>query len=216
MPSTVKKIDLDQSNFEDAVSAAISKRLSPDGAVCPSFSPDIYESSTLGVVAFSRLEGRDSKRVYWQEVAAELARETGVGVVCVANCDWKFDDRPYEEEATFIAFDLPSVTGSYRDDPYRNMIFAVDPATAPAQVDFDNLKRARRIVDSHVHELKFRMETLVAAGKSERDVLGRIALIEALAKLEASDREAVKAVLDLNFDAAIAAAAEPEVNSPRM
>lgn len=207
MPSTAKKTDLDQSNFEDAVSAALSKRLG-------GMPPDIFESSTLGVVAIARLEGRDAERVYWQEVAAELARETGVGVTCIAHCDWTFNDQP-DEEAVFIAFDLPTAV-DYRDDPYRNMISAVDPATAPAQVDFDNLKRARRIVKNHLVELRAKMETLISANKSERDVLERIEAIEKLSDLEADDREAVKAVLDLNFDAAIAAAAEPEVSAPRM
>jgi hypothetical protein len=207
MPQTSKSADLDQTNFEDVVSAAIARRLG-------GMPPDIYESNTLGVVAIGRLEGQDSARVDWQEVAAELARETGVGVVCIANCDWTFDDR-HDEEATFISFDLPSVTGSYRNDPYRNHISPVDPAAAPAQADFDNLKRARGIVKNHLGELRARRETLISAKKDERPVLDRIEEIERLKDLEAGDRDAVKAVLDLDFDAAVLiVAAEPA--SPRM
>jgi hypothetical protein len=194
--------DLEQSNFEDAVLAAIEKRIG--GAV------EMFDSDNLGVVAFERLSGSDAGKIDWQELAAALARDTGVGVTCVVHTHWAFDDR-CDEEATFIAFDLPSVPADYRDDKYRNLISAVDPSNAPTEQDFVNAKRARTIVDNHLRELEARREMLVSARKYEREVSIRIAEIETLKELEASEQEAVAAVLELDFDRAlqvIAATAE--------
>ncbi|MGY3581942.1 hypothetical protein ACVIGB_001135 [Bradyrhizobium sp. USDA 4341] len=195
-------VEMEQSNFEDAVSAAIEKRIG---------SPvEIYESANLGVVAFARLTDYGGK-LEWQELAAALARDTGVGVTCVANTDWTFDDR-CDEAATFIAFDLPSVPENYRDHKYRNMIEAVDPFTAPSTQEFADAKRARSIVGDHLRELGSRYEMLIAARKNDRDVLNRIAEIETLKDLRAVDRAAVAAVLELDFDRALQAmTAEPEV-----
>jgi 2-methylisocitrate lyase-like PEP mutase family enzyme len=66
-------------NFEDAVSAAIEKRIGMPAT--------IFDSSNYGVIAIERLTGSDADKINWQEVAAELARTTGVGVTCIANCD---------------------------------------------------------------------------------------------------------------------------------
>lgn len=203
--------DMEQSNFEDAVRSALAKRLG--------YEPDIIgeeNNVNYGVVPFIRLDGSECRRIDdWQEVAAELARETGVGVSCIANCDWCLMQGP-DEEATFIAFAVPGLADNYRDDQYRNMIVAVDPSTAPSAEDFANLKRARRIVAGHLLELAGRLETWIAAGKNERDLLGRIEEIEKLKELAAGDREAVKALLDLDFDAAVAQLPEVAPASPRM
>lgn len=202
--------DMEQSNFEDAVRSALAKRIGYD--------PDIIDDNeNFGVVPFIRLDNSECRRVGdWQELAAELARETGVGVTCIANCDWNMMKGP-NEEATFITFAVPGVSENYRDDPYRNLIVAVDAASAPSAEDFEKLKRARRIVAGHLLELAGRLETLIAAGKNERDVLGRIEEIEKLKELTAGGREAVNAVLALDFDAAVAAqSAEAAPATPRM
>lgn len=200
--------DFNQTYFEDAVKAVLAKRIGED--------PDIIggrNNVNFGVVPFVRLEG---KRLDWQEVAAALARQTGVGVTCVAHCDWSFVDRP-DEEATFIAFAVPGVSEDYRDHPYRNMVTAVDPATAPSEEDFSNLHRARRIVVAHLQELNGRRETLIAAGRDEHGVLGRIEEVTKLKELAAGDRDAVKSVLELDFDTAVSfLVAEPDAASQCM
>jgi hypothetical protein len=196
----------EQSVFEDAVKAALAKRIGEE--------PDIIGVNlNYGVVPFIRLEG---KKVDWQELAAALARQTGVGVTCIAHCDWSFADRP-DEEATFVAFAVPGVSEDYRDDPYRNLIKAVDPTTAPSEEDFINLNRARRILGGHLQELSGRRESLIAAGRDEGDIVGRIEAIEKLKELTAGDRDAVRSVLELDFDAAVAVhEGELEPVSPRM
>jgi hypothetical protein len=200
--------DMEQSNFEDAVAAALLKRIG--------WEIDVYESANLGVVAVARLEGSDRGKVDWQEVAAELARETGVGVTCIANCDWSFDDRP-DEEATFIAFACPGVPDGYRDDAYRNQIRAVDPDTAPSQQDFDDARRARKIVAAHLRELDGLREKLIAAGKSDHEATDAYIAAEELKDVTAFERDAVKAVLALDFAGAVASLPkDPESPAPRM
>lgn len=189
------KATLDQSNLEDAVSAAIRKRIGCE--------PGTLESVDEGVVAIPRLDGPDFGKVDWQEVAAELARETGLGVLCVANCDWQNMEGP-DEEATFIAFDLPTVPENYRADPYRNLITAVDPANAPSQQDFDNLKAATRIVTARIDELKAKQAQLAAAQKPIDRVVADLDEISRLKALTAEDRDAVSKVVDLDFAGALA------------
>ena len=65
----------------------------------------------------------DVDKMDWQTTAEELAHRTGLGVVCVADCDWGFDDS-HDEEATLIAFDVPDLPQDYRDD-HRNLIHPV-------------------------------------------------------------------------------------------
>ncbi len=209
-----KKIELvngmDQSNLEDAVLAAIEKRIGAPVAV--------FESANYGVVAIERLTGRDADRVDWDEVAAELARTTGVGVTCVANCDWTFDDRP-DEEATYVAFACPGVEAAgYAHDEYRDLLSDdYDPATAPSQQDFDNLKKAQRIVKEYLIELDGRRGKLIAAGKSDAAPTDEMVDVEELKKLLVTERDAVKAVLELDFARAIALSAkEPEAPAPGM
>jgi hypothetical protein len=190
--------DLEQSNLEDAVTAAITKRLG--------YGPEILsgdDNENFGVVPFIRLEGYELNKIDWQEIAAELARGTGVGVTCIANCDWSPKKGP-DEEATFISFDVPGLPNSYRDDPHRNMIEAVDPVTAPSEADFASLKRARKILKGRLEELRGRYEVLIAADRDVREVLGSIEATEKLQELGAGDREAVRAVLELDFDTAAA------------
>lgn len=194
-----------QGELEQAVCAAIEKRLG---------SPvEIFDSVHHGVVAFERLGDWEADRIDWQEVAAELARETGIGVTCVVDCDWSFDDR-CDEEATFVSFALPSVPEDYRDDEFRNQIRAVDPRTAPSQQDFDDLKRARLIVERHLAELAARRDKLTAAKKPIDEVVDRIASVERLKRIEAGDRAPVAALLALDFDGAMAALPEPEAEAP--
>jgi hypothetical protein len=196
---------MDQSNFEDAVCDAIEKRIGSR--------PTAFASATYGVVAIERLTGRDAK-VDWDEVAAELARTTGVGVTCVANCDWTFDDQP-DEEATYIAFACPNVPADYAHSEYRSLLSGeFDPATAPSQQDFDNLKKARRIVEEHLRELDGRQGMLVAAGQNDRSVGNDIFDAERLKGLGASDREAVAAVLALDFPLASSLVEAPAAPAP--
>lgn len=196
--------DMDQSNLEEAVVAALEKRIG--------WQTETYESANYGVVAVPRLEGEDWRKVDWQEIAAELARETGIGVTCVANCDWTFSDK-CDEEATFVAFACPGVPEGYRDDAYRNLIRRVDPDTAPSQQDFDDAKRARRIVKARLLELQGRREMLIAAGKSDREATDELVTAEELKGLTAFDREALSAVLELDF-ARAAEAVSKDVPAP--
>jgi hypothetical protein len=73
-------------------------------------------------------------------------------------------------------------------------------------------------VENHLRELGSRRETLIAVMKPEGEVVERIAAVERIKGLEAEDRAAVKAVLEMDFDRALTALpeAEPEAPPPRM
>lgn len=85
----------------------------------------VFESRTPGVVAIERIDGYGTIPIEWQNVASLLANETGLAVVCIADCHWGFDDR-CDEKATFIAFDVPDLSDEYRNDN-RNKISLVEP-----------------------------------------------------------------------------------------
>jgi len=82
----------------------------------------VFESRTPGVMAFERLTAREAAPVDWDMLAQVLSAAGGAPVVCVAPCDWSFDDS-HDEEATLVAFDVPGLDDGYRDDP-RNELSA--------------------------------------------------------------------------------------------
>lgn len=190
---------------EAALIKAISERIGCD--------PDLLDSETPGVVAISRLDSRDSSLLDWQEVASVVAREIGVGVVCVANCDWNMVD-DCDEEATLIAFDVPDLPEEYRND-YRNQIEAVDPNTAPTAADFRRHRRARQIIASHVNELESAARTRKLAGMSADDLAKRLSAVsQAAASLEVSSSSDVYTAIEtLDFDQFIALSPPPETAS---
>jgi hypothetical protein len=88
----------------------------------------IFESRQTGVIAFARLGLWDARNVDWRKLGEWLTAATGHRVVCVADCDWQFDDR-CDEAATFVSFDVPGLDPDYRAD-YRNLVpnFASTPS----------------------------------------------------------------------------------------
>lgn len=82
----------------------------------------IFESRTPGVIAVERLSSRTSRAVDYDDLARVVSDMAGAEVICIADCEWSFDDS-CDEEATLIAFDIPSVPEDYRSD-YRNMLSA--------------------------------------------------------------------------------------------
>lgn len=103
---------LDRTKAEDALIDFMTDKIG--GAV------EIFESNTVGVIAFERLSYIDEDKIDYDELSDALRDATGVPVACIANCDWTFDDRS-DEEATLIAFRIPSLDEGYKDDP-RNML----------------------------------------------------------------------------------------------
>lgn len=111
----------DMAGFErDAVEAQVQEAImyATEGEAT-----DILPSRADGVVAFSRLSG--DAGMDWDALATVLRESTGIDVVCVADCDWSFDDRE-DERATLIAFDVPELDPSYGNDP-RNRLSARSP-----------------------------------------------------------------------------------------
>lgn len=94
----------DRASVEEALQKAMTDMLG--GGV------EIYDSAVPGVIAFERID------IDVQRLGDRLSKDIGIGVVCIANCDWTFDGR-HDEEAILIAFDIPSVPDDYRDD-WRN------------------------------------------------------------------------------------------------
>lgn len=72
----------------------------------------IFESAAAGVIAMERLGWDDEKKVDWDEVSEALEKATGISVVEVDSCDWSFDDQ-CDEEATYLAFGIPSLEKGY-------------------------------------------------------------------------------------------------------
>jgi hypothetical protein len=108
-------------DVEAAVAAALAD--SPLGG-----GQEVFESANPGVVALERLCGPEGYR-HLQALAEDITSRTGLSVLCIANCDWSFDDE-CDDEATFISFDVPSLPDSYRTD-YRNKIVPTEVAPAP-------------------------------------------------------------------------------------
>jgi len=110
-------VEFNRAEAEIALAVALAARIGME--------PDFLVSNTPGVVAMCRLDHIDDSKVEWQEVVTEVVEQLGVGILCVANCDWLVEG-DCDEEATFISFDVPSLPADYRDD-HRNEIDPVDP-----------------------------------------------------------------------------------------
>lgn len=80
----------------------------------------VFESRVPGVEAFEKPMPMDCDKISFEELAARLKKATGIDVLVIASCDWTFDDAP-DEEAMFIAFDVPELPEDYRSD-CRNWI----------------------------------------------------------------------------------------------
>lgn len=81
---------------------------------------ETFPSSTPGVIAFERLDFRDESKIDWAKFQIDMKTATGFNAICVANCDWTFDEK-CDEEATLVAFDVPGLPPEYRND-YRNKL----------------------------------------------------------------------------------------------
>lgn len=117
--ATEKAEGFDRTVAEDAIDAYMTSKLGGSFA--------FFESANPGVLAMERPDYNDSERIDWDELAARLKEATGVKVACVAQCEWSFDDR-CDEEAVFIAFDIPSLPEDYADDSRDLLTAEDDPA----------------------------------------------------------------------------------------
>jgi hypothetical protein len=122
MSDAEKTTTFDRAKIEDAVESYVASKLENGGV-------PMFPSRTHGVVAMERLDQYDAPKVDWDEFAAAMEAETGLKVVCVAHCEWQFDDQ-CDEPATLIAFDTPDLDPEYRDY-YRNELTGEVPAPAP-------------------------------------------------------------------------------------
>lgn len=91
----------------------------------------IFDSAVPGVMAFERIDAIVGSNKMADDLADHLTAETGIPVICIANCDWSFDDA-CDEEATLVAFDIPSLPEDYRDDPRNQIEPRERPSIAPA------------------------------------------------------------------------------------
>jgi hypothetical protein len=89
----------------------------------------MFESRQPGIIAFERLGLSDAPNIDWRKLAERLTAAIGHRVVCVADCDWQFDDR-CDEAATFVSFDVPGLDPDYRAD-YRNLVPNFASASSP-------------------------------------------------------------------------------------
>lgn len=191
-PMTAKNREFDRDTVEDAVAAAIASQI---GSM-----PLILESRAPGLVAISRLYGKNSEKLDWQEAASEIARATGLEVVCVANCDWSVDS-DCDEKATLVAFDVAGLAEGYRNDS-RNEIVPVSPETAPSSIQFRRFRRVKEIVAAHIAELEASVRTRALAQLSTSEVSERLLWVEeAYRLLEIDcDQAIMSAVETLDFD----------------
>lgn len=90
----------------------------------------MFESREPGVIAMERLGWQDEDRIDWEELAFTLENEIGTPVACIDDADWSFDDRP-DEEATYIAFAIPSLNPEYADEAARSTRFFRQKPTTP-------------------------------------------------------------------------------------
>jgi hypothetical protein len=74
-----------------------------------------FESSTTGVIALERLSYIDTDKFEWDDLAELLEEKLGIPVAAIEDCDWSFDDR-CDEEATYIAFRIPSLEKGYAEE----------------------------------------------------------------------------------------------------
>lgn len=75
---------------------------------------ETFESSATGVIAIERLSYIDTDKFDWDDLTERLEEKLGIGVAAIEDCDWSFDDR-CDEEATYIAFRIPSLAKGYAD-----------------------------------------------------------------------------------------------------
>lgn len=213
--------DFDSAAAEDAVGKFLSDKLYPGQGFGMPF--EVFDSKTPGVIAIERISFMDQRRFNWDELAASVARETGVGVVCIAHCDWQVerpaendedtdhrddsdndaaidDTHTVDEEAILIAFDIPELDNEYRDDP-RNMIEAVSPADAPSTDDFKTRDKAVKIVSSRKLELSGKLEYLEVSSPEYDAVMDEVESFNNY-PAGAANREIHAAVIALEFQKA--------------
>lgn len=192
----------DRTLAEDAINQYLTEKIGgPQG---------FLDSSAPGVLAMYRISSYDDGKFSWNELACQVARETGYTMLAAANCDWETDDGP-DEEATWLSFDIPGVDPGYKDAPYRDLIDGpIKPDTATAE-DFEAFFKARKFAKGRMSELKAKLEY---AEDFEKDVIQlEIDQLDILMpSLLAWDRDAVVA---LNArDVATAHAAWTAANTP--
>jgi hypothetical protein len=157
------------------------------------------------------LSWTDADRVDWQEIASEVARATGLGILCVANCDWLMDD-DCDEEATLFAFDVSDLPEEYRND-HRNEITPVDPATAPTADDFNRHRFVKEIITAHLSELAaVQAKARLVVGEDFDAIAERIAEVkQAEEALEVAGAEELFAAVEaLDFDTFVQLSLQPE------
>lgn len=207
MRDTVKQAEMadgfDRDAVEEALAAAVARRIG--------MRPDFLPSANPGVLAICRLDFRDADAVDWQEVVSEVAREAGHPVVCVANADWTSDDGP-DEEATWIAFGIPSLPGDYRGD-FRNEIVAVTPQDAPPPEHFAEYRAACSVLSARIRELDARAAALASSKLWDPQVEAALEAEtfrtrKAEVSLTVWDRAAVQALIALDYAAGLAAMPE--------
>jgi hypothetical protein len=184
--------------------------------------PAILDSAQPGVIAIERPDVL-GKPFHWDELAAEIARETGSRVECIANCEWTRDDGP-DEEAVYIACTIPSLNPGYgyADNMWRNMIGPVSRETAPSAEQFAARDEAMTFVRGHCKELRARREYL-SGGEADANE-HRISFLENVLHdgLDAGQVEIVARLCARDVDGAIAVARDeepslvPSSDAPRM
>jgi hypothetical protein len=192
---------------ESAMALFLNERLHPgQGYVDMPFA--MLPSDVPGVLAFERPWDTELKGVKLDELAAHLARETGIGVVAIVTCDWSTANG--DEEAMVVAFDVPGLPAEYRDDR-RNRIAPVSADAVPAPEDFAVRDRALKVADSRKLALKAMLEYL-PPGQEAEDAYEELDLLETHS-FHAADRAVHDAIAALEFREAVrlmAASAEPE------
>lgn len=170
----------------------------------------ILESSVPGVIALERPDSYDTRKFHWDELAAEIARKTGLGVNSIVHCDWQNVDDA-DSEAVYIAVEIPSLPKDYRDDEWRNQITARSPVDVPTPEDFAARDRALLFAEAHLEELRARRKYA-----TEAEIVGidrHIEFLRNVQGLQADDKAVVQALLDRDVEAAIEAS-QPEGQAP--
>lgn len=75
---------------------------------------EMFESKTPGVIAIERPSYIDEDKIDFEELAEFVSAKVGIDVVAIEHCDWTFDDG-CDEEAIYIAFDIPELEPDYRN-----------------------------------------------------------------------------------------------------
>lgn len=98
---------LDRANAELAIEEYIVSKLG--------MPLEIFLSKTPGVIAMERPSYIDEDKIDFEELAAFVSAKVGVDVVAIDHCDWSFDD-DCDQEAIYIAFDVPELEPEYREE----------------------------------------------------------------------------------------------------